>query len=333
MATIYYDADVRWEPLQGKVVAVLGYGSQGHAHAQNLHDSGIKVVVGLRKGSKSWERVKADGLEPALIEEAVAKADLIAFMTPDTEMPTMYRESVAPHLREGQALLFAHGFNIHYRQIVPPPTVDVVMVAPKGPGNLVRQMYVEGKGVPALIAVHQDYTGNAKQIALAYAKALGATKAGVIETTFAEETETDLFGEQCVLCGGVTELIKAGFETLVNAGYQPEVAYFECLHELKLIVDLIYSQGITGMRKWISDTAKYGDVTRGRRVINESVRQAMREILEEIQSGQFAREWILENQAGRPVFYAELERQSKHLIERVGETLRAMMPWLKPQER
>jgi len=333
VATIYYDADVRWEPLQGKVVAVLGYGSQGHAHAQNLHDSGIKVVVGLRKGSKSWERVKADGLEPALIEEAVAKADLIAFMTPDTEMPTMYRESVAPHLREGQALLFAHGFNIHYRQIVPPPTVDVVMVAPKGPGNLVRQMYVEGKGVPALIAVHQDYTGNAKQIALAYAKALGATKAGVIETTFAEETETDLFGEQCVLCGGVTELIKAGFETLVNAGYQPEVAYFECLHELKLIVDLIYSQGITGMRKWISDTAKYGDVTRGRRVINESVRQAMREILEEIQSGQFAREWILENQAGRPVFYAELERQSKHLIERVGETLRAMMPWLKPQER
>jgi len=333
VATIYYDADVRWEPLQGKVVAVLGYGSQGHAHAQNLHDSGIKVVVGLRKGSKSWERVKADGLEPALIEEAVAKADLIAFMTPDTEMPTMYRESVAPHLREGQALLFAHGFNIHYRQIVPPPTVDVVMVAPKGPGNLVRQMYVEGKGVPALIAVHQDYTGNAKQIALAYAKALGATKAGVIETTFAEETETDLFGEQCVLCGGVTELIKAGFETLVNAGYQPEVAYFECLHELKLIVDLIYSQGITGMRKWISDTAKYGDVTRGRRVINESVRQAMREILEEIQSGQFAREWILENQAGRPVFYAQLERQSKHLIERVGETLRAMMPWLKPQER
>ncbi len=333
MATIYYDADVRWEPLQGKVVAVLGYGSQGHAHAQNLHDSGIKVVVGLRKGSKSWERVKADGLEPALIEEAVARADLIAFMTPDTEMPTMYRESVAPHLREGQALLFAHGFNIHYRQIVPPPTVDVVMVAPKGPGNLVRQMYVEGKGVPALVAVHQDYTGNAKQIALAYAKALGATRAGVIETTFAEETETDLFGEQCVLCGGVTELIRAGFETLVNAGYQPEVAYFECLHELKLIVDLIYSQGITGMRKWISDTAKYGDVTRGRRVINESVRQAMREILEEIQSGQFAREWILENQAGRPVFYAELERQSKHLIERVGETLRAMMPWLKPQER
>ncbi len=333
MATIYYDADVRWEPLQGKVVAVLGYGSQGHAHAQNLHDSGIKVVVGLRKGSKSWERVKADGLEPALIEEAVARADLIAFMTPDTEMPTMYRESVAPHLREGQALLFAHGFNIHYRQIVPPPTVDVVMVAPKGPGNLVRQMYVEGKGVPALVAVHQDYTGNAKQIALAYAKALGATRAGVIETTFAEETETDLFGEQCVLCGGVTELIRAGFETLVNAGYQPEVAYLECLHELKLIVDLIYSQGITGMRKWISDTAKYGDVTRGRRVINESVRQAMREILEEIQSGQFAREWILENQAGRPVFYAELERQSKHLIERVGETLRAMMPWLKPQER
>ncbi len=333
MATIYYDADVSLEPLQGKTVAVLGYGSQGHAHAQNLRDSGIAVLVGLRKGSKSWERVKNDGLEPVTIEEAVQKADLLAFMTPDTEMPAMYRESVAPYLREGQALLFAHGFNIHYRQIVPPPTVDVVMVAPKGPGNLVRQMFVEGKGVPSLVAVHQDYTGNAKQIALAYAKALGATRAGVIETTFAEETETDLFGEQCVLCGGVTELIRAGFETLVAAGYQPEVAYFECLHELKLIVDLIYSQGISGMRKWVSDTAKYGDVTRGRRVINESVRKAMAEILEEIQSGQFAREWILENQAGRPVFHAELERQSKHPIEQVGQKLRAMMPWLQPQER
>jgi ketol-acid reductoisomerase len=329
VVTIYYDADVSLEPLQGKVVAVLGYGSQGHAHAQNLRDSGIKVVVGLRAGSKSWERVKTDGLEPATIEDAVKMADLIAFMTPDTEMPAMYRQSVAPNLREGQALLFAHGFNIHYRQIVPPPTVDVIMVAPKGPGNLVRQMYLEGKGVPSLVAVHQDYTGNAKQLALAYAKALGATRAGVIETTFAEETETDLFGEQCVLCGGVTELIRAGFETLVEAGYQPEVAYFECLHELKLIVDLIYSQGISGMRRWVSDTAKYGDVTRGRRVINESVRKAMKEILEEIQSGQFAREWILENQAGRPVFHAELERQSKHPIEQVGQKLRAMMPWLK----
>lgn len=241
----------------------------------------------------------------------------------------MYYESVAPNLSEGKALLFAHGFNIHYRQIVPPKTVDVIMVAPKGPGNLVRQMFVEGKGVPALVAIHQDYTGKAKEIALAYAKALGATRAGVIETDFAEETETDLFGEQCVLCGGVTELIRAGFETLVEAGYQPEVAYFECLHELKLIVDLIYSQGITGMRKWISDTAKYGDVTRGRRVIGKETRKAMKEILEEIQSGQFAREWILENRAGRPVFHAELERQSKHLIEKVGEKLRQMMPWLK----
>ncbi len=328
MARIYYDADVSLEPLKGKTVAVLGYGSQGHAHAQNLRDSGIKVVVGLREGSKSWERVKSDGLEPVTIEDAVKRADLLAFMTPDTEMPVMYRESVSPNLRDGQALLFAHGFNIHYRQIVPPPTVDVIMVAPKGPGNLVRQMYVEGKGVPSLIALHQDYTGNAKQLALAYAKALGAAKAGVIETTFAEETETDLFGEQCVLCGGVTELIRAGFETLVEAGYQPEVAYFECLHELKLIVDLIYSQGISGMRKWISDTAKYGDVTRGKRVINESVRKAMKEILEEIQSGQFAREWVLENQAGRPVFHSELERQSKHLIEQVGARLRKMMPWL-----
>lgn len=333
MAAIYYDADVSLEPLQEKVVAVLGYGSQGHAHAQNLRDSGIKVLVGLREGSKSWERVKADNLEPTTIEDAVKKSDLIAFMIPDTEMPVMYREKVVPNLREGQALLFAHGFNIHYRQIVPPKTVDVIMVAPKGPGNLVRQMYLEGKGVPSLVAVYQDYTGAAKQLALAYAKALGATKAGVIETTFAEETETDLFGEQCVLCGGVTELIRAGFETLVEAGYQPEVAYFECLHELKLIVDLIYSQGISGMRQWISDTAKYGDVTRGRRVINQSVRKAMKEILEEIQSGQFAREWILENQAGRPVFYAELERQSKHLIEQVGQKLRAMMPWLEGEKR
>ncbi|MCS7266090.1 MAG: ketol-acid reductoisomerase [Armatimonadetes bacterium] len=329
MAKIYYDSDASLEPLQGKTVAVLGYGSQGHAHAQNLQDSGVKVVVGLRSGSKSWERVKADGLETSTIEDAVKRAALIAFMVPDTEMPAMYYESVAPNLSEGKALLFAHGFNIHYRQIVPPKTVDVIMVAPKGPGNLVRQMFVEGKGVPALVAIHQDYTGKAKEIALAYAKALGATRAGVIETDFAEETETDLFGEQCVLCGGVTELIRAGFETLVEAGYQPEVAYFECLHELKLIVDLIYSQGITGMRKWISDTAKYGDVTRGRRVIGKETRKAMKEILEEIQSGQFAREWILENRAGRPVFHAELERQSKHLIEKVGEKLRQMMPWLK----
>ncbi|MCS7192364.1 MAG: ketol-acid reductoisomerase [Armatimonadetes bacterium] len=329
MATIYYDADASLEPLRDKRVAVLGYGSQGHAHAQNLRDSAIKVTVGLREGSKSWERVKADGLEPATIEDAVKQADLIAFLIPDTEMPAMYRESVATNLRERQALLFAHGFNIHYRQIVPPEFVDVIMVAPKGPGNLVRQMFAEGKGVPALIAVHQDYTGNAKEIALAYAKALGSTRAGVIETNFAEETETDLFGEQCVLCGGVTELIRAGFETLVEAGYQPEVAYFECLHELKLIVDLIYSQGISGMRKWISDTAKYGDVTRGRRVIGEETRKAMKEILEEVRSGQFAREWVLENQAGRPVFHAELDRQSKHLIEQVGAKLRAMMPWLR----
>ncbi len=329
MAVVYYDADVSMKPLEGKTVAVLGYGSQGHAHAQNLRDSGIKVVVGLRKGSKSWERVQGDGLEPAEISEAVQRADVIAFLTPDTEMPAMYRQWVAPHLRDGVGLLFAHGFNIHFRQIIPPPVTDVIMVAPKGPGNLVRQMYSEGKGVPALVAVQQDYTGSAKRVALAYAKGLGATRAGVIETTFAEETETDLFGEQCVLCGGVTELIRAGFETLVEAGYQPEVAYFECLHELKLIVDLIYAQGISGMRGWISETARYGDVTRGRRVIGEATRKAMKTILEEIQSGQFAREWVLENQAGRPVFHAELERQSKHLIEQVGAKLREMMPWLK----
>ncbi|MDT7897237.1 MAG: ketol-acid reductoisomerase [Armatimonadota bacterium] len=333
MAVIYYDSDASLQPLEGKTVAVIGYGSQGHAHAQNLRDSGVKVVVGLRKGSRSWERVQTDGLTPMEIPDAVRQADVIALMVPDTEMPALYREQVAPHLRDGVALLFAHGFNIHYRQIVPPLTVDVVMVAPKGPGNLVRQMFVEGKGVPALIAVHQDYTGQAKQIALAYAKGLGATRAGVLETTFAEETETDLFGEQCVLCGGVTELIRAGFETLVEAGYQPEVAYFECLHELKLIVDLIYAQGISGMRYWISDTAKYGDVTRGRRVIGEETRKAMKQILEEIQSGQFAREWILENQAGRPVFHAELTRQSQHLIERIGAQLRQMMPWLQQEQQ
>lgn len=329
MAVIYTDGEVSVVPLEGKTVAILGYGSQGHAHAQNLRDSGIRVIVGLRKGSKSWGRVEGDGLTPAEIPEAVRNADLISFLIPDVEMPAMYRDQVAPYLREGVALLFAHGFNIHYRQIVPPEETDVIMVAPKGPGKLVRQMYREGKGVPALVAIYQDHTGKAKEIALAYAKAIGATRAGVIETTFAEETETDLFGEQCVLCGGVTELIRAGFETLVDAGYQPEVAYFECLYELKLIVDLIYAQGITGMRRWISDTAKYGDVTRGKRVINEAVRGAMREILEEVRSGRFAREWILENRAGRPVLHTELERQSKHLIEEVGRKLRAMMPWLR----
>ncbi len=329
MAVIHYDANVSDAPLRGQTIAVLGYGSQGHAHALNLRDSGFSVVVGLREGSRTWEIVERDGLRPLRIAEAASAGDIVAFLIPDTEMPEMYRGHVAPHLKEGAALLFAHGFNIHYRQIVPPERCDVIMVAPKGPGNLVRRMYVEGKGVPALIAVYQDATGQAKGRALAYAKGLGATRAGVLETTFAEETETDLFGEQAVLCGGVTELIRAGFETLVEAGYQPEVAYFECLHELKLIVDLIYAYGITGMRRWISDTAKYGDVTRGKRVVGPPARQAMRELLEEIQTGQFAREWVLENQAGRPVFSSELRRQSEHLIEKVGENLRPMMPWLR----
>ncbi|MCS7224579.1 MAG: ketol-acid reductoisomerase [Armatimonadetes bacterium] len=329
MAVIHYDDGVSLEPLTGKTVAVLGYGSQGHAHALNLRDSGVSVLVGLRQGSKNWERVLKDGLQPVPIEEAASVGDIVSFLIPDTEMPALYQSQVANHLKKGSALLFAHGFNIHYRQIVPPAYCDVIMVAPKGPGNLVRKMYQEGKGVPALVAVYQDATGNAKNLALAYAKGLGATRAGVLETTFAEETETDLFGEQSVLCGGVTELIRAGFETLVEAGYQPEVAYFECLHELKLIVDLIYAYGITGMRRWISDTAKYGDLTRGRKVIGPATRQAMKELLDDIQSGRFAREWVVENQAGRPVFWAEMERQSQHLIEKVGEKIRPMMPWLR----
>ncbi|WP_041434214.1 ketol-acid reductoisomerase [Thermocrinis albus] len=327
MAKVYYDADATLEPLIGKTVAILGYGSQGHAHALNLRDSGIRVVIGLPAGSKSRTKALQDGFpvyEPA---RAVQEADIVMMLTPDTVQPQLYKESVEPYLDSSKSLAFAHGFNIHFRQIVPPPSVDVFMVAPKGPGHLVRWMYEEGKGVPALIAIHQDATGTCRDKALAYAKAIGATRAGVIETTFKEETETDLFGEQAVLCGGVTALIKAGFETLVEAGYQPEVAYFECLHELKLIVDLIYQYGISGMRYSISDTAKYGDVTRGRRIY-EVVKPLMKKILEEIQTGEFAREWVLENQAGRPVFHALLEKDKEHTIEKVGSQLRNMMPWL-----
>ncbi|MGB9857142.1 MAG: ketol-acid reductoisomerase [Dictyoglomaceae bacterium] len=332
MAKIYYDSDVNMDILKDKVIAVIGYGSQGRAHSNNLKDSGLKVILALRPNGESWKRAIEEGMEVYDIETAVKKADIIMFLLPDTEQAQVYKEKVAPHLRPYQALGFAHGFNIHYSQIVPPPFVDVFMVAPKGPGPLVRQLYIEGKGVPALFAVYQDYSKNCRDIALSYAKGIGATRAGVLETTFKEETETDLFGEQVVLCGGVTALIKAGFETLVNAGYQPEVAYYECLHELKLIVDLINQGGITFMRKAISDTAKYGDVTRGPRIITEETRKEMQKILKEIQDGLFAREWILENQVGRPVFNALLKQDEEHLIEKVGKVLRKMMPWLKAPE-
>jgi len=331
MAKIYYDGDASLQPLEGKKVAILGYGSQGHAHALNLRDSGIEVIVGLPEGSRSRAKAEADRFRVVTPLEASKEADIIMFLVPDTIQADLYKECVEPHLNPSKTLAFAHGFNIHFRQIVPPKEVDVFMVAPKGPGHLVRWMYEEGKGVPALVAIHQDPSGTCLEKALAYAKAIGATRAGVIETTFKEETETDLFGEQTVLCGGVTALIKAGFETLVEAGYQPEVAYFECLHELKLIVDLIYQYGISGMRYSISDTAKYGDVTRGDRIYRE-VKSLMKVILEEIQRGEFAREWILENKAGRPVYHALLEKDREHLIEKVGEELRKMMPWITGKE-
>ncbi len=326
---IYYDQDADLSILQDKTIAVLGYGSQGHAHALNLRDSGLKVVVGLRPGGASFEKARADGFEVLSPSEACAKAEVIMVLVPDQIQPQLYREAIEPNLSAGKMLMFAHGFNIHFGQIVPPKDVDVTMVAPKGPGHLVRREFERGAGVPCLVAVHQDATGEALARALAYARGIGGTRAGVIETTFREETETDLFGEQCVLCGGVAALIKAGFETLVEAGYQPEIAYFECCHELKLIVDLIYEGGLAFMRYSISDTAEYGDLTRGPRIVNEKVKEEMKRILEEIQSGRFAREWILENQAGRPVMNALRRREAEHPIEEVGKRLRAMMPWLK----
>lgn len=332
MAEIYYDADADLGLLKGKKVAILGFGSQGHAHALNLHESGVEVIVGLRQGSPSRERAEKAGLKVMDMEKAAREADLVMMLVPDQHHKEVYEQCVKEGLREGNALFFAHGFNIHYRQVIPPEWVDVVMVAPKGPGHMVRRMYQKGSGVPSLVAVHQDYTGSALQLGLAYAKGLGATRAGVIRTTFEEETETDLFGEQCVLCGGVTELIKAGFDTLVEAGYQPEVAYFECLHELKLIVDLIYEGGIARMRDSISDTAEYGDMTRGKRVIDGRVREEMKRILQEIQSGEFAREWILENQAGRPSFNALRRLEARHPIEEVGRKLRSMMSWLQDEK-
>jgi len=329
---IYKDEDADLSILKDKVIAVLGYGSQGHAHALNLRDSGLNVIVGVRKGGKGYEKAKEHGFEPVSVREACEKGDLIMILLPDQTQPQVYKEEIEPALKPGKMLLFAHGFNIHYNQIVPPKDVDVVMVAPKGPGHLVRREFEKGAGIPCLLAIYQDATGNAFAKALAYAKGIGGTRAGVIETTFKEETETDLFGEQVVLCGGVSALIKAGFETLVEAGYQPEVAYFECLHELKLIVDLIYEGGLSFMRYSISDTAEYGDLTRGPRIINEQVRAEMKKILKEIQSGEFAREWILENQAGRPVLNALRRKEREHLIEEVGKRLRAMMPWIKKPE-
>ncbi len=332
MARIYYEKDASIEPLSGKTVTVIGYGSQGHAHALNLRDSGVTVVVGLREGGSSWKKAKEAGLEVLPVAEAAARGDIIAVLVPDQVQPKVYREEIAPHLSPGKCLLFAHGFNIHYGQIVPPPEVDVIMVAPKAPGHRVREIFAEGGGTPGLLAVYRDATGNAKELALAYAKGIGCTRAGVIETTFAEETETDLFGEQVVLCGGVTALIKAGFEVLVEAGYQPEIAYFECLHELKLIVDLIQQGGLTYMRHSISDTAEYGDYVAGPRIVTEETKQEMRRILREVQDGTHAKNWILENLAGRPFFNTMREKERGHPIEEVGRKLRRMMPWLPPVE-
>ncbi|MBO8173045.1 MAG: ketol-acid reductoisomerase [Bacillaceae bacterium] len=328
MVTMYYEKDVNRQALEGKTVAVIGYGSQGHAQAQNLRDSGFKVIIGLRKG-RSWEQAEQDGFEVYPVDEAAAKADVIQILMPDEVQGKIYKEQIEPNLKKGDALFFSHGFNIHFGQIVPPEDVDVVMVAPKGPGHLVRRVYTEGFGVPALLAVEQDATGQAKDVGLAYASGIGATRAGVIETTFKEETETDLFGEQAVLCGGVSELVKAGFETLTDAGYAPEIAYFECLHELKLIVDLMYEGGLAGMRYSVSDTAEYGDYSSGKRVITDETRQEMKQILTEIQDGTFARNWILENQSNRASFNARRRMEREHQIEQVGQRLRDMMAWMK----
>lgn len=324
---LYYDQDADLKLLENKTVAVLGYGSQGHAQAQNLRDSGVQVVVGLRPG-RSWEKAEQDGFKVMSVAEAVQAADIVMILLPDERQAETYEKEMAPHLRSGQMVMFSHGFNIHYGQITPPADIDVTMVAPKAPGHLVRRVYTEGFGTPALVAVHQDATGHAKELALAYAKGIGSTRAGVIETTFREETETDLFGEQSVLCGGVTSLIKAGFETLVEAGYQPEIAYFECLHELKLIVDLMYEGGMARMRYSISDTAEYGDYVSGPRVIGPEVKERMKDVLADIQNGVFAKNWILENKANRPSFNAMRRQQAEHPIEEVGARLRKMMSWL-----
>jgi ketol-acid reductoisomerase len=328
VATVYYEADADRSHIADRKVAVIGYGSQGHAHALNLKDSGVDVVVGLREGSSSKAKAESEGLKVLPIAEAAEWADVVMILLPDTEQKAVYDSEIAPHLADGDALFFAHGFNIRFGRIVPPAGVDVAMAAPKGPGHLVRRTYTEGGGVPCLIAVEQDATGHARDLALAYADAIGGTRAGVIETTFTEETETDLFGEQAVLCGGLTALVQAGFETLTEAGYQPEMAYFECLHEVKLIVDLMYEEGIAGMRYSISDTAEYGDVTRGPRVITPATKAEMKKILEEITSGRFAEEWIAESESGRETFNALRKAGADHAIETTGKQLRAMMPWI-----
>ncbi|MGB5596595.1 MAG: ketol-acid reductoisomerase [Crocosphaera sp.] len=329
MARMYYDADANLDLLADKTVAIIGYGSQGHAHALNLKDSGINVVVGLYPGSKSRQKAEDAGLKVLSVGDAANAADWIMILLPDEVQKTVYQEEIEPNLRDGKVLSFAHGFNIHFGQIVPPETVDVVMVAPKGPGHLVRRTYEQGEGVPCLFAVYQDASGKARDLAMSYAKGIGGTRAGILETTFREETETDLFGEQVVLCGGLSALIKSGFETLVAAGYQPELAYFECLHEVKLIVDLIVEGGLAKMRDSISNTAEYGDLTRGPRIVTDETRAEMKQILKEIQSGQFAREFVLENQSGKPGFTAMRRQEAEHSIEEVGKDLRAMFSWLK----
>lgn len=329
MAKLYYEQDCNLELLKGKTVAIIGYGSQGHAHALNLHDSGVNVVVGLYEGSKSAKKAEEAGLKVMLTADAVKAADMVMILINDEKQAKMYHEDVAPYLREGMTLAFAHGFNVHYGQIVPPANVNVVMIAPKGPGHTVRSQYLEGKGVPDLIAVYQDATGDAKNIALAYAAGIGGARAGILETTFKEETETDLFGEQAVLCGGVSALMKAGFETLVEAGYQPESAYFECIHEMKLIIDLVVQGGLSMMRYSISDTAEYGDYTIGERIITDETKKEMKKVLSEIQRGEFARNWILENQANRPYFNARRRIEAEHQCEKVGADLRKKMSWSK----
>ena len=329
MAKVYYEKDANLDLLKGKRIAIIGYGSQGHAQAQNLRDSGLDVIVSEVEGSDNHRLAVEHGFKPVPCDQAAKEADIIQILIPDTVQGKVYKKDIEPNLKEGNALAFSHGFNIRFKQIVPPKNVDVFMVAPKGPGHLVRRMFTEGEGTPALIAVEQDYTGKAKDIALAFAKGIGCTRAGVIETTFSEETETDLFGEQVILCGGVSELIKASFDTLIEAGYQPEIAYFECCHELKLITDLIYEGGLAWMRYSVSDTAEYGDLTRGKRVISQATRDEMKKILSEVKDGSFAKEWIAENEAGCPKFSELREKEKKHLIEKVGKELRSMMPFIK----
>jgi ketol-acid reductoisomerase len=333
MTKVYYEKDADLKVLKGRKIAIIGYGSQGHAQAQNLRDSGLDVIVAELEGTPNYKLAIEHGFKPTTASDAAKRADLIQILAPDQTQAALYRNEIKDQLKKGKTLIFSHGFNIHYNQIVPPADIDVIMVAPKGPGHLVRREYERGAGVPSLIAIFQDATGKAKSKALAYARGIGATRAGVLETTFKEETETDLFGEQVVLCGGVTELVRAGFDTLVEAGYQPEIAYFECLHELKLIVDLMYEGGISYMRYSISDTAEYGDLTRGPRIITDETRWEMQQILSEIQSGEFAKEWILENIAGRPMYQALKRQGTEHLIEQVGEKLRAMMSWIGRKEK